>query len=353
MRRDAATTRPPARPVNTTVIFKPTLYSDLQPDKTALDRWHLQLQLHPVVAVIVTLPHLTGRKPREQLSRGGTTDQRVRHEIDWIGEAAAELLPSSTVAAKDCRLGVVGVGLDARRDRDIPAVRTHWVGGDGPAVPPVQSRRSPPGRPCVGGVSAAAIAALIEPTGNAGVCRQLMAVAHGAATVVLPRAAPVGRTHNCSSLDAGQDEVRIIRRERQAADISLKGSLSRREPEPAREDVAEPCQLPPAPAPIIADENACGLCTGVEPPGDERADHDLFHDPPFEPGMPPGPAGIVAAQDSVALGAGVDVLLCMWIRGNAAHVKSRGHVLDVTVLQLSPGKTCRSGREKRRSHRTD
>src|SRR5229473_2760435 len=227
--------------------------------------------------------------------------------------------------------------------------QSELTGSEATAQPYLLS--SPDGRrqvaPASVGVSAAAVAALIEPTGNAGVCRQLMAVAHGAATVVLPRAAPVGRTHNCSSLDAGQDEVRIIRRERQAADISLKGSLGRREPEPAREDVAEPCQLPPAPAPIIADENACGLCTGVEPPGDERADHDRFHDPPFEPGMPPGPAGIVAAQDSVALGAGVDVLLCMWIRGNAAHVKSRGHVLDVTVLQLSPGKTCRSGREKR------
>src|SRR5258708_8000613 len=122
----------------------------LNSGKTALDERHLQLQLGPAVAVVVTLPHLTGRKPSQQLSRGWTTDQRVRHEIDWLGEAAAELLPSSTVAAKDCRLGVVGMGLDAGRDRDIPTVRTHRIGRDVPAVPPFQPRAPLPGRTPVG-----------------------------------------------------------------------------------------------------------------------------------------------------------------------------------------------------------
>ncbi len=140
----------------------------LNSGKTALDERHLQLQLGPAVAVVVTLPHLTGRKPSQQLSRGWTTDQRVRHEIDWLGEAAAELLPSSTVAAKDCRLGVVGMGLDAGRDRDIPTVRTHRIGRDGPAVPPVQPWGSLPGRTRVGGVSAAAVPASMPTTMRSG-----------------------------------------------------------------------------------------------------------------------------------------------------------------------------------------
>src|SRR5260370_6477851 len=152
----------------------------LNSGKTALDERHLQLQLGSVVDVVVTIPHLTGRKPRQQLSGGWTTDQRVRHEIDWLGEAAAELLPSSTVAAKDCRLGVVGVGLDAGRDRDIPTVRTHWIGRDGPAIPPVQPWGSLPGRTRVGGVSAAAVAAFIEVTVKSGVRPPMLAVAERA-----------------------------------------------------------------------------------------------------------------------------------------------------------------------------
>src|SRR5260370_11211203 len=164
----------------------------LNSGKTALDERHLQLQLGPAVAVVVTLPHLTGRKPSQQLSRGWTTDQRVRHEIDWLGEAAAELLPSSTVAAKDCRLGVVCMGFDARRDRDIPTVRTHRIGRDGPAVPPVQPWGSLPGRTRVGGVSAAAVAAFIEMTVKSGVCRQPVGVAPRPATVGLSRAGPLG-----------------------------------------------------------------------------------------------------------------------------------------------------------------
>src|SRR5260370_11033430 len=170
----------------------------LNSGKTALDERHLQLQLGPAVAVVVTLPHLTGRKPSQQLSRGWTTDQRVRHEIDWLGEAAAELLPSSTVAAKDCRLGVVGMGLDAGRDRDIPTVRTHRIGRDGPAVPPVQPWGSLPGRTRVGGVSAAAVAAFIEMTVKSGVLRPLMAIAHRAAAGGLPRTASLSRAHHFS-----------------------------------------------------------------------------------------------------------------------------------------------------------
>jgi hypothetical protein len=126
----------PARPLMSG-IGQP--YSCLQSDKTALDGRYEQLQLGPVVAVVVTLPYLAGSKPSQQLSRGGATDQRVRHEIDWLGEAADELLPRSTVATKDCSLSVVGVGLDARCDRDIPAVRINRVGRDGPAIPSVQS----------------------------------------------------------------------------------------------------------------------------------------------------------------------------------------------------------------------
>src|SRR5258708_19607378 len=103
-----------------------------------------------------------------------------------------------------------------------------------------------------------------------------------------------------------------------------------------REVVAEPIQHPPAATTIVADENARRLCAGVEPPGDERADHERLDDPPFEPGTAPGPAGIVAAQNSVALGTGVGGLPCLLIGGNPATVKSPGPTLNENFRHPRP-----------------
>ena len=102
----------------------------------------------------------------------------------------------------------------------------------------------------------------------------------------------------------------------------------------------EPPEFTPSPAAVIAGEQARGLGAGVNAPGYDRADCQRFHDPTLEPRTAPGLAGVVTAQYTVSLGAGIDVVRCARVRGHAVHVKSQRHRLHaaaVVVGQASIG----------------
>src|SRR5918996_91528 len=191
------------------------------------------------------------------------------------------------------------------------------------------------GLPALAVVSApgrAAAGRLVRAAGLCGVPGERVHVALSTRTMVLPRLAAVERAHEAAELDAGEDELRVVRARRDPTD--MRRPRARREaPRRRRRQLPERGEL--LPRPVAANPERARLAAGVGGAvGSAVGDREDVRRRKL--GIAPRRAAVLALENAAGLATGENALAVARVDGNA---------LRAGLLENGVGSTVRDPRD--------